>query len=77
MQCNDDLKVGLYPRVLRLCIYPYVNDVKTLTFCNGTEYGKHHSNTSHTFIKESNTCFNNILSLLLYSYCFTEDKRIV
>ena len=45
MQCNNELKVGLYPKVLHLCVYPHVNDVKTLTFCNGTKYGKYHSNT--------------------------------
>ena len=77
MQCNNDLKVGLHTRALRLCIYPHVNDIKTLTFCNGTKYGKHHSNMNHILIKEINTCFNNILSLLLYRYCFTEDKGIV
>ena len=77
MKLNNNLKVEVYPIVLHLCIYPHVNDVKTLAFCDGTKYGKHHSNTNHTFIKKSNTCFNNILSLLLYRYCFTEDKGFV
>ena len=75
MQCNNELKVGLYPRVLHLCVYPHVNDVKTLTFCNGTKYGKHHSNTNHTLIKESNSCNNN--NNIIYRYCFTEDRRVI
>ena len=71
MQCNNELKVGLYPKVLHLCVYPHVNDVKTLTFCNGTKYGKYHSNINYTLIKKG----IHVLRIFYYYYIGTVIQK--
>ena len=39
-QCGEDLKVEVYPEEIKVCIYPHVNDVKRISFCNDITLGK-------------------------------------
>ena len=39
MKCNNDLKVGIYPLEVKLCVYPHV--YKKITFCEGTTLSKY------------------------------------
>ena len=54
-------KVEVYPLVLKLCVYPAVNDIKVSLFSRSYTFGKYNNNEL-----TSNYYYNIIIQGLLY-----------